>query len=407
MMVFKGTAGAVFVAACAVFMLAISGCSKDDAPGGHGGPPAVVVMEIQPMEVKFTRELAGRVFPYQISEVRPQVNGILQKRLFEEGSDVKAGDILYKIDPAVYQANYDAAKAQLLRAEANVPVTQLKFRRNTNLVKENAVSRQELESSDAAHKQAMADVAVAKASLEATRINLNYTNVTSPISGRIGRSSVTPGALMSVGQPEAMVKVQQLDPVYVDVTQSSKEILRVRRSIESGRIRPPSSDAATLFLEDGTEYSKKGELQFVDVSVDQTTGSVTLRAIFPNPDHVLLPGMYARVVLDEGTDENAILVPQPALMRDARGNASVMVVNNKNIVEARQVKALRTYNDSWVIGEGLAKGERIIVEGLQFAQPDSPVTIKSVRNSAANANAPAGAKSSDAANKATDKAQVN
>jgi membrane fusion protein (multidrug efflux system) len=339
---------------------------------------SVTVESVHPRKARFTTELAGRISAFQIAEVRPQVNGILQKRHFEEGADVKAGDVLYTIDPAVYKANHDAARAQLARAAANVLPTELKVRRERGLVKENAVSRQELENSEAAYKQALADVEVAKAALESAHINLDYTDVKSPISGRIGLSAVTPGALMAVGQPTPMVTVQQLDPMYVDVTQSASEILRSRRILESGKLLPPEKglDSLRLILEDGTEYDEKGTLKFTDVSVDKTTGSVTLRAIFPNPELVLLPGMFARVILDEGTDDNAILVPQQALMRDVRGNACVYIVNRQNIVELRPVTVSRTQEEYWVVTGGLSDGDRVVLEGIQFIRPGLPVSIK-------------------------------
>ncbi|MDR0827014.1 MAG: efflux RND transporter periplasmic adaptor subunit [Desulfovibrio sp.] len=355
-----------------------AGCDN----GGRGNPPnaaaSVAVEIIHPRTVTFTTELAGRISAFQISDVRPQVNGILQKRLFEEGTDVQAGAILYKIDPAVYKANYDAAKAQLVRAEANVLPTKLKVGRERELIKEHAVSPQNFEASDAAYKQALADVEVARAALEHARINLDYTDVISPISGRIGLSAVTPGALMAVGQPNPMVTVQQLDPMYVDVTQSATQLLRLRRSLESGRMQRPENGVGDLrlILEDGTQYNEKGTLKFTDVSVDKSTGSVTLRAVFPNPGLVLLPGMYARVILDEGTDDKAILLPQQALMRDVRGNSRVYVVNDQDIVEIRNILVGRTHAAYWVVLEGLREGDRVIREGLQFVRPGMAVTVK-------------------------------
>jgi membrane fusion protein (multidrug efflux system) len=358
----------------------LTGCGNDE---GHfdkseSESVTVTVERISPRSVTFTTELAGRISAFQISDVRPQVNGILQKRLFEEGTDVKTGDVLYKIDPAVYQANYNAAKAQLARAEANVLPTKLKVGRERELIKEHAVSPQNLEASDAAYKQALADVEVAKAALEYARINLDYTDVKSPISGRIGPSAVTPGALMAVGQPNPMVTVQQLDPMYVDVTQSAAELLRLRRILESGRMRRPENGMADLrlILEDGTQYNEKGTLKFTDVSVDKSTGSVTLRAVFPNPGQVLLPGMFARVILDEGTDDNAILIPQHVVMRDVHGSASVYVVNDQNIVELRQITVSRTHNSYWVVTDGLSEGDLVVLEGLQFIRPDLKVLIK-------------------------------
>lgn len=378
-----------FMAAIAVGMglcfWILPGCGRDDGErdnpsvsGSQSNATVVTVERTRPRSVTFTTELAGRISAFQVSDVRPQVNGILQKRLFEEGTDVQTGDILYKIDPAVYKANYDAAKAQLARAEANVLPTKLKVRREQELIKERAVSPQAFEASDAAYKQALADVEVAKAALEHARINLEYTDVRSPISGRTGRSAVTPGALMVIGQSNPMVTVQQLDPMYVDVTQSVTELLRLRQILESGRMQPPESDVGTLrlILEDGTQYSEKGILKFTDVSVDKSTGSVTLRAIFPNPELVLLPGMFARVILDEGTDDNAILLPQQALMRDARGNSRVYVVNEQNIVEIRNISVGRTHDAYWVVLDGLKEGDRVVTEGLQFVHPGLSVTIR-------------------------------
>jgi membrane fusion protein (multidrug efflux system) len=370
---------AIVVGITLMCLCLLAGCGNDREYSGSDSETVTVTVElISPRSVTFTTELAGRISAFQVSDVRPQVNGILQSRLFEEGADVQAGDILYKIDPAVYKANHDAALAQLARAEANVLPTKLKVRREQELIKERAVSPQNFEASDAAYKQALADVEVAKAALEFARINLDYTDVKAPISGRIGLSAVTPGALMAVGQPDPMVTVQQLDPMYVDVTQSAAELLRLRRILESGRLQRPENGAGTLslILEDGTQYSEKGTLKFTDVSVDKTTGSVTLRAIFPNPGLILLPGMYARVILDEGTDDNAVMLPQQALMRDARGNSRVYVVNGQNIVEARSISVGRTHEAYWVVLDGLQEGDRVITEGLQFVRPGMAVKVK-------------------------------
>lgn len=369
--------------ACFPLVLALAGCSGSDGPGTkQDAPQAVVVEEIAPREVHFTTELSGRVSAYKVSDVRPQVAGILQKRLFEEGSDVNAGDILYKIDPAVYLANYNAAAAQLARAQANVKPAELKLQREQMLIHEKAISRQDLEATEAVHKQALAEVELAKANLERARIDLAYTDVRSPIKGRTGRSAVTPGALMAVGQPDPMVTVQQLDPMYVDVVQSATEVLQLRRSLESGHLRRPSNGGAAslrLFLEDGREYTEKGTFKFADVSVDQTTGAVNLRAVFPNPKLELMPGMYARVILDEGIGENVVMLPQEALIRDARGNAFVWIVNEQNVVEARPLELGRAMDGHWVVLDGLKGGEKALVEGLQFVRPGMAVTVKSVR----------------------------
>ena len=333
--------------------LSLMGC-KDEKTGAQAPtvPAVEVAVEIvTPQKVLYTTELAGRTSGFQIAEVRPQVSGIIQKRFFEEGADVKAGDVLYQIDPATYQANLDSAKANLARAEANVAPARLKMQRFKDLVNISAVSKQEFEDAEAAYKQALADVGVNKAAVENARIRLAYTKVTSPSSGRSGRSLVTPGALVTENQSSPLTTVQQLDPVYVDVTQSSTEVLRLKRS-----------------LEDGT-------LQFADVSVDESTGMVTLRAIFPNPKQELLPGMYVRAILNEGVDDQAILLPQRALLRDAKGNPTTYVVNAENKVEIRPLKVGRTQGNSWVVLDGLKAGDKVIVEGLQKIRPGSPVRI--------------------------------
>ena len=311
--------------------LSLMGC-KDEKTGAQSqaAPAVEVAVEIvTPQKVLYTTELAGRTSGFQIAEVRPQVSGIIQKRFFVEGADVKAGDVLYQIDPATYQANLDSAKANLARAEANVAPARLKMQRFKDLVNISAVSKQEFEDAEAAYKQALADVGVNKAAVENARIRLAYTKVTSPISGRSGRSLVTPGALVTENQSSPLTTVQQLDPVYVDVTQSSTEVLRLKRSLEDGTLQRADQDhaAVRLLLEDGSEYGLTGTLQFADVSVDESTGMVTLRAIFPNPKQELLPGMYVRAILNEGVDDQAILLPQRALLRDAKGTPTTYVVN--------------------------------------------------------------------------------
>ncbi len=369
-------------------LLALMGClgtcflfgcdeKKNAGQNASSNEVEVGVVVVQPQKVLFTTELSGRTSPFQIAEVRPQVSGIIQKRLFEEGTDVKMGDILYQIDPAIYEADLASAKASLARAEANVAPTRLTMQRYRDLVNISAVSRQEYDSAEAAYKQAVAEVGVNKAAVANARIRLDYTRVTSPISGRIGSSKVTPGALVTENQAQALATVQQLDPMYVDVTQSSTEVLRLKRSLESGRLQRTDSSHASvrLLLEDGTEYGETGTLQFTDVSVDETTGAVTLRAIFPNPKQDLLPGMYVRAILTEGVDEAAILIPQRALVRDTRGNASVYVISADNKAEVRPLKVGRTHGTSWVVLEGLTAGDRIVVEGLQKIRSGTPVRV--------------------------------
>ena len=359
--------------------LPLMGCKDEKTAAQASGAPAVelAVEIVTPQKVLYTTELAGRTSAFQIAEVRPQVSGIIQKRLFQEGADVKAGDTLYQIDPATYQADLDSAKANLVRAEANVAPARLKMQRFKDLVHISAVSKQEYDDAEAAYKQALADVGVNKAAVENARIRLNYTKVTSPISGRISRSLVTPGALVTENQTSPLTTVQQLDPVYVDVTQSSAEVLRLKRALTSGSLqRADQSHAAVrLLLDDGSEYEQAGTLQFTDVSVDESTGMVTLRAIFPNPQQELMPGMYVRAILNEGVDDQAILLPQRALVRDAKGNPTTYVVNAENKVEVRPLKVGRTQGSNWVVLDGLKSGDKVIVEGLQKIRPGATVRI--------------------------------
>jgi membrane fusion protein (multidrug efflux system) len=356
--------------------LILNGCGKKQ-PGGppQAGLPEVSVITVKPQRVTLTTELPGRTSAYLIAEVRPQVGGIIQKRLFTEGSDVKEGEVLYQIDPAVYQATYNSAKAALSRAEANLIPIRLKAGRYAELVKINAVSRQDYDDASAALTQAEADVEAGKAALEAARINLAYTKVTAPISGRIGRSSVTNGALVTASQPAALATIQQLSPIYVDVTQSSAELLRLKQNLASGLLKSngAAQAKARLLLEDGSPYPLPGTLKFSEVTVDQSTGSITLRAIFPNPRHTLLPGMFVRAILEEGVNEHAILVPQRGVTRNPAGNAMVMVVGSEEKVEPRVIKVLRTVGENWLVSEGLKSGDRVILEGLQKARPGTPV----------------------------------
>lgn len=377
--------------------LLAAGCGKKDnaAQAGGAGAPVVTVLRVQVESVPTVNELPGRTSPYLISEVRPQVSGIIQQRAFNEGSEVKAGQLLYQIDPSVYQAAYDSAKANLARAQASVGSEKLKAQRYAELVKIEAVSKQANDEADAALKQAEAEVAAAKAALEKARIDLAYTKVVSPIAGRIGRSAVTPGALVTANQADALATVQQLNPIYVDVTQSSAEMMRMQRDLEQGRLKSAGgkSVAVQLVLEDGSIYEKEGKLAFSEVTVDQGTGSVTLRAVFPNEKGQLLPGMYVRARMTQGVNSDAILVPHAAVSRDPRGNATVMVVNAENKVESRIVKTAQSINDKWVVTEGLAAGERVIVEGLQRVRPDAVVDAQESLPAAANETAaPAAAK---------------
>jgi membrane fusion protein (multidrug efflux system) len=333
--------------------------------------PEVGVVTLAPQRVELTTELAGRTTPYLIAEVRPQVGGIIKKRLFREGSDVKAGEVLYQIDPATYQAAADSAKAALAKSEANLFAARLKAERYKDLAAINAVSQQNYDDAYAAFKQAEAEAASSKAALDTARINLEYTRVIAPIAGRIGRSSVTAGALVTANQASSLATVQQLNPIYVDVTQSSTELLRLKRDLASGALKSAGGDKAKarLVLEDGSAYAQEGTLQFSEVSVDQGTGAVTLRAVFPNPKQDLLPGMYVRAILETGVDEQALLVPQQGVTRNNRGEATVLVLDAENRVQLRTIETSRALGDKWLVTSGLAAGERVIIEGLQKVRP--------------------------------------
>jgi len=373
-----------------VLLLFLMSCGKDKPAAAPAAAPEVTVLTLSPQPVTLTTELPGRTSAHLMSEVRPQVGGIIQKRLFREGGDVKAGEVLYQIDPATYQAAYDNAKATLAKAEANALPTRYRAERYANLIKARAVSKQDNDDAQAASKQADAEIIAAKAALETARINLGYTRVVAPISGRIGKSSVTPGALVTASQPTALATIQQIDPIYVDVTQSSTEVLRLKRELESGKLRKSTNGGAKvrLLLDDGQTYGREGVLQFADITVEQSTGEVTLRAEFPNPGRDLLPGLYVRAMLEEGVNESALLVPQAAISRDAKGNPLAMVVKGDGAVEPRPVVLSRIIGDAWLVESGLSAGEKVIVEGLQKVRPG--VKVKAVEASAqSNATQPA------------------
>ena len=363
---------------CMLLSLTLLACEEGGkgAPGSSG-PREVVIIKLEPRREVYTTALAGRIASFQVAEVRPQVGGILQQRLFTEGADVKAGQALYQIDPATYEAALDSAQAALMKAEANVTPARLKAERFRELLAIKAVSKQEYDDAQAAFKQAEADVAVNRAAVKTARINLEYTKVRSPISGRIGKSAFTPGALVTANQAQALTSVRQLDPVYVDITQSSQDLLRLRAQFTNGELRSAAEEAPVrLKLENGAMYPHEGRLQFTDVSVDESTGMVSLRALFPNPEHILLPGMYVRAVIAEGVDENALLVPQRALRRDPKGQASVFLVDGDGKVEVRLVDVGRTVGDSWQVLSGLKPGDRVIVEGGQNVRPGMSVKIR-------------------------------
>ncbi|WP_341962409.1 efflux RND transporter periplasmic adaptor subunit [Pseudomonas sp. RC10] len=358
----------VLVTAAALASL-LSGCSKkEEAAAAAPPPPQVGVVTIQAQPYTLVSDLPGRTTAYRVAEVRPQVNGIILKRQFTEGTDVKAGQQLYQIDPAVYEANLNSAKA-------TYDATSSLAGRYKQLINEQAVSRQEYDT-------AVGNAREAQAAVQTAEINLRYTKVYAPISGRIGRSLVTEGALVSNGQADAMATIQQLDPIYVDVIQSSSEMLRLRRELESGKLQKAGDNAAKvkLTLEDNSQYPADGKLEFSEVSVDQTTGSVTLRAVFPNPNHTLLPGMFVHARLQSGVNEQAILVPQQGITRDLKGTPTALVVNQDNKVELRTLVASRTSGADWVVDKGLSPGDRVITEGLQYVKPGAQVTVADATN---------------------------
>ena len=361
----------LFIPACLFLLGACNDKQAEQAPP----PPEVGTITIKEQEVVLTTELPGRTAPYRVAEVRPQVTGIVLKRQFEEGSDIRAGSVLYQIDPAPFKASYDSAVASLARAEANLPAIRLRAERYRELLASGAVSQQSFDDADAAFRQAEADVKYWKATVESARINLGHTRVTAPISGRTGRSHVTEGALVTAGQPTALTTIVQLDPIYVDVPQSTAELLRLKRNYQSGALdrEGTSQNKVRINLEDGTAYPLEGTLQFQDVTVDRSTGTVILRAVFPNPDGTLLPGMFVRGVAREGVNEKAILVPQVAVSRDPKGNPLCFVVDPEGKVAQRPLTLDRAIGDAWLVSSGLAPGERVIVEGIQKVRPGMPV----------------------------------
>ncbi|MCE4540382.1 efflux RND transporter periplasmic adaptor subunit [Pelomonas sp. P7] len=353
----------------------LTACGPADAQGGPPaqGPAPVGVVKLQPQRVDLNAELAGRTVATQVAEVRPQVTGLVKARAFTEGSEVKAGQLLYQIDPASYQAALDSAKATLAKAEANATTARLKAGRYVELAGIDAVSKQLSDDAQAALKQAQADVEAARAAVRTAQIDLDRTRVTAPVAGRIGRSAVTPGALVTANQATALATVQQLDPIYVDVTQTSAELLRLQRQLADGTLQRDAAGQARvkLLLEDGSSYPLEGRLQFSEVQVDPGSGSVTLRAQFPNPKRQLLPGMYVRAQVQTGTQAQALLVPQAAVSRDARGNATALVLKDGK-VEARLLQTAGVVQGQWLVTGGLAAGEQLIVDGLQRLRPGMP-----------------------------------
>lgn len=379
---------AFFVFSALVGSVALTGCDqvaeqpKASAPAAT--PVGVVTLKSQAITLK--KELPGRVSAFQIAEIRPQVSGIVQSRLFEEGAQVEKGQALYQINPDIFEAELAASKAAVARAEASIASSKSKALRYKELLAIKAVSQQDFDEADAASKQASAELLTAQAQLKSAQINLDYSHVASPISGQISKSSVTVGALVSAGQTSALATVTQLDPIYVDLTQSSNELTKLKRALASGALGVDSTTQTDveLIMEDGSAYPHKGTLQFSEVTVDPSTGSVTLRAKFPNPEKLLLPGMYVRAEVVEGVKSDAILAPQRGVSRNTKGEPTAMVVSKNNTVESRVLKVERTLGANWLVSEGLADGDQLIVEGLQKIRPGAPVTATAVQSSANN-----------------------
>jgi membrane fusion protein (multidrug efflux system) len=382
-------------AACRVALLTpllafacVSGCGRTP-PGGAGGaggapgavPVTVVTLKEQP--VSLARELPGRTAAFRVAEVRPQVSGIVQRRLFDEGAVVQGGQALYQLDDATYRADVGVARASVARAEAGLEAARLRAQRSAKLVTTGLVSAQENDNAVAALHQAEADVQSARAALDAAQVKLARARITAPISGRIGKSAVTEGALVTADQDAPLATIQQLDPMYVDLTQSSAELLQLRREIAEGRLEQDGQVPVVILLEDGSRYGEAGTLAFSDVTVEPTTGSYLLRVRVPNPQGALLPGMFVRAEVGSGVRPRGLLVPQQAITRDPRGNASAMVVGADDKVEVRPVTASRALGDRWLVDEGLAPGDRVIVEGLQKVQPGAPVQATEASASAA------------------------
>lgn len=371
------------------------GCSRNDAAKTAAPPAAkeVGVVTLKTERLAFTTELSGRTVAPVIAEIRPQVGGIVQKRLFNEGSQVKEGQALYQLDPAPFQAAYASAQANVRKAESTLATARTVARRNAELVKIDAISQQVNEQTQASAQQAEADVAVARASEQTARINLGYTRINSPITGWVELSTVTPGALVTANQATALTTVQQLDPVHVHVTQSSSELLRLKRDLAEGRLQRGNANEAPikLLLEDGSAYPHDGKLTFAGVTVDAGTGSVTLRAVVPNPERMLMPGMYVRAVLQEGVNEAALLIPQQAVTRAPDGSASTLVVGADDKLAKRNIVVGRAVTNRWQVLSGLAAGDRVLVEGSQRAKVGDTVKANEVTSPAGGPAGPASA----------------
>ncbi|MFY8328990.1 efflux RND transporter periplasmic adaptor subunit [Pseudoalteromonas sp. ZZD1] len=363
----------------------LSGCDQSpqvSQQAKQAVPVGVITLKSQPLTL--TKELPGRVAASQVAEIRPQVSGIIQSRLFTQGAEVKKGQALYQIDASTFEAQVATSKAAITKAKASIANAKAKSERYDELLKIKAVSQQDFDEADASYKGAEADLLTAQAQLKTAKINLDYSKVKSPISGQIGKSNVTAGALVSANQTTALATVTQLDPIYVDLTQSSSELTRLKKAIASGELDKDMAlhSKVELKMEDGSTYPHKGTLQFSEVTVDPSTGSVTLRAEFPNPEKLLLPGMYVRAVIVEGVKTNAILAPQRGISRNTKGEPTAMVVSKDNTVEPRVLKTDRTIGSNWLITDGLNDGDKLIVEGLQKIAPGAPVSAVPAESSA-------------------------
>ena len=384
------------VALSVALAAALTACGG--APQGpQHGPGQVTVVTLKTESVTLSRELPGRTSAYQVAEVRPQVSGIIARRLFTEGAEVKAGQPLYQIEDATYRAAAASAQAQVERASANAEQARLAARRIGELARINAVSAQENENAQAALKTAEADLAAARASLQQANVTLGYARITSPINGRIGKSSVTQGALVTANQADALAVVNQLDPIYVDLTQSAGELVQLRRDMAAGKLQANSQMPVSILLEDGSTFDHSGVLEFSEVSVDPATGSFGLRVKVDNPDGLLMPGMYVRASIGSGTRDQALLVPMQGVQRDPKGNTSAMVVDAEGKVAVRPIQVSQAVGDKWLVEGGLAAGDKVIVEGLQKIAPGMPVNATEKGAEAAAATATAGAKAAEAA----------
>ena len=376
--------------ACALATsIALVGCSKDpkgadQAAAAQQMPPTEVgVVVAQPQSVEQIVELTGRTSPYQISEVRPQANGVVLKRLFTEGSYVREGQPLFEIDSSIYRANLDSAKAEVLRAKANLNTLQIKLKRYAQLVGISAVSKQEYDDLVGQVNLAKAEVSAGEAAVRNAQINLGYSTVRAPISGQSSRSTSTPGALVTASQAEPLVTIRQLDPIYVDINQSSSELLRLRQQLSQGSIDRSNNTKVRLKLEDGSYYNIQGNLAFSDASVNPDTGTVTLRAVFDNPNHLLLPGMFTNAEIVQGVIPNAYLIPQAGITRTPTGQATLMVVNEKGVVEPRNVETAGVKGKDWIVTKGLQNGDKVIVDGIAKVKPEQKVVAKPYQPQAA------------------------